>query len=537
MQRRALLLSTLAAAMPALSLESLAAGTPPGGTLRVATTLADIPLTTGQASQGAEGQRFIGMTLYDGLINWDLSQHDSAAKLTPGLAASWSVDPADARRWTFRLREGAVFHDGSAVTAADIVWNLDKLLKRDAPQFDQQQASQGANYVASIDSYRAVDPLTVEVVTKAPDAVVPYQLAMVAISSPRRWEEMGRDWLKVAAKPSGSGPWMLDRMVPRERAELVPNPNYWNKARIPKLARLVLLTVPDANTRVSALLSGQADWIEAPPPDVVPQLKAAGMQIVTNLYPHIWPYQLSCLPDAPTRDIRVRKAMNLGIDRDGLCQLLGGLAVPAKGMVNPGHPWFGKPGFDIKYDPEAARALMKEAGYGPGNPARVKVIISPSGSGQMQPLPMNEFIQENLRAIHIDLSFEVMEWEALRGRRRSGAAAPENKGMHGLNNSWGFWDPDIALLRVSDSRQKPPSGSNWGVFEDAEVDALCTRARNAFDPAEQDRILAELHARVVEQAMWLWVVHDLNPRALAPKVKNFVQAQSWFQDLTPVSIG
>ena len=127
---------------------------------------------------------------------------------------------------------------------------------------------------------------------------------------------MGRNWAKVADKPSGTGPWTLERLVPRERAELVRNPNYWDPARVPKSDRLILLAMPDASSRVAALLAGTVDWIEAPAPDSVPKLKSAGMQIVTNVYPHIWPYQLSYIGDSPMKDIRVRKALNLG-DRDG----------------------------------------------------------------------------------------------------------------------------------------------------------------------------------------------------------------------------
>jgi ABC-type transport system substrate-binding protein len=83
---------------------------------------------------------------------------------------------------------------------------------------------------------------------------------------------------------------------------------------------------------------------------------------------------------------------------------------------------------------------------------------------------------------------------------------------------------------------RPPAGYNWGGFNDKEADELAAQAKVEFDPAKQDAILAKLHARIVDQAMWIWVVHDLNPRALAPNVKGFVQAQSWFQDLTPVSV-
>src|SRR3954462_10007557 len=78
--------------------------------LRIGMTLADIPVTTSQPNQGAEGWRFIGATLYDGFINWDLTSPEKSSGLVPGLATSWDSDPADRRRWTFKLREGVKFH-------------------------------------------------------------------------------------------------------------------------------------------------------------------------------------------------------------------------------------------------------------------------------------------------------------------------------------------------------------------------------------------------------------------------------------------
>ncbi|WP_233161509.1 MULTISPECIES: ABC transporter substrate-binding protein [unclassified Achromobacter] len=531
-----MLLKKLAAPLmaAALALALPTAGARAESVLRVATTLSDVPLTTGQASQGGEGMRFIGFTLYDGLINWDLSRSDVAAKLRPALAESWSVDEATHTKWTFKLRPNVKFHDGSTFTADAVVWNLDKLLKRDAPQFDQAQATQASQYVLNIASYRVIDPMTVEITTKSADAVFPFLIADVGISSPARYKEVGGDWNKFAMKPSGTGPWKLDKLVPRERAELVRNPDYWDPKRVPKSDRMVLLMMPDPNTRVAALLSKQVDWIEAPPPDTLPRLKEAGMQIVTNIYPHNWPYQLSYSEGSPFRDIRIRKAANLAIDRKGLVEFLGGTAIPSEGMVDPKHPWFGKPNFKIRYDPDEARKLMKEAGYSPEHPLHVKFAISTSGSGQMQPLPMNEFVQENLKAVGFDVELEVLEWEALRARRRAGSDAPENKGVYGINNSFGYWDPDIGLIGTSWSKMKPPAGYNWGGFQDKEADELAAAAKVEFDPAKQDAILAKLHTRIVDQAMWIWVVHDLNPRAMAPNVKGFVQAQSWFQDLTPV---
>ena len=79
----------------------------------------------------------------------------------------------------------------------------------------------------------------------------------------------------------------------------MPNKDYWDKKRLPKTERIVLLPLPEPNSRTSALLSGQVDWIEQPSPDAVPQLKSAGMQISSNPYPHVWPYHPSLLPESP----------------------------------------------------------------------------------------------------------------------------------------------------------------------------------------------------------------------------------------------
>ena len=138
------------------------------------------------------------------------------------------------------------------------------------------------------------------------------------------------------------------------------------------------------------------DWIEAPAPDSAQSVKDAGFNIVTNAYPHNWTWHLSRIEGSPWNDIRVRKAANLAVDRDGLNELLGGFSVPAQGYLPPGHQWFGKPDFKLEYNVEAATKLMEEAGYGPDKRLKTKVIISSSGSGQMLPLAMNEYIQQTL---------------------------------------------------------------------------------------------------------------------------------------------
>jgi ABC-type transport system substrate-binding protein len=138
------------------------AATPPratGNILRVAMTAADIPLTTGQPRQGSEGIRFMGITAYDALVNWDLSRPDVAATIRSGLAESWSVDPAQTTRWTFRLPRNVTFHDGSAFTADSVVWNLDKLIRRDARFGVSLCTISTARTVAAREGLRAGDKL------------------------------------------------------------------------------------------------------------------------------------------------------------------------------------------------------------------------------------------------------------------------------------------------------------------------------------------------------------------------------------------
>ena len=506
------------------------------GTLRIGMTASDIPLTTGQTDNGGEGQRFMGYTVYDALINWDLSSASKPSDLAPGLASSWGLDPADASKtkWLFKLRPDVKFHDGSPLTADSVVWNLDKLLKNDSPQFDQRQSAQGKSRIPAVTSYRAVDPLTVEITTKSPDATLPYQIAWILMSSPAQWEKLGKSWDAFAKTPSGTGPWKLTSFVPRERAELVPNKDYWDKARVPKLDKLVLLPLPEANARVAALRSGQVDWIEAPAPDAVDSLTAAKFAIVTNVYPHNWTWHFSRVEGSPWNDIRVRKAANLAIDRAGMKELLAGLMIPAEGFFPPGHQWFGHPTFKLTYDPAQARALMKEAGFTPEKPLTTKILISTSGSGQMAPLPMNEFVQQNLAEVGIKIDFEVVEWNQLINIWRAGAKDPSARGATGMNYSYFIQDPFTGFIRHLQCNLAPPAGTNWGYYCDPEMDKLFDQVRNTFDVKAQTAVLEKIHEKYVNDALFLMVTHDVNARAMSPKVKGFVQAQNWFQDFSPI---
>jgi peptide/nickel transport system substrate-binding protein len=505
---------------------------------RYGISMADIPLTTGQPDRGAGAYQFTGHTIYDPLVAWESNISSRPGKLIPGLATSWKVDAKDQKKWVFTLRKGVKFHDGSEFTADAVIWNLDKVLVDKSPQFDAKQSAQVRPRIPSIASYRKVNDYAVEITTKEVDALFPYQLPWFLISSPAQWEKMGKDWSQVAIHPSGTGPFRLDKLVPRERAELVKNTEYWNSKRLAKTDRIVLIPIPDAMTRVNALLNGQVDLIETPPPDVVPQLTSAGFKLVQNVTPHVWPYHFSTLPGSPWTDIRVRKAANLAIDRDAVVKLMNGLATPAVGQMDVTSPWFGKPTFKIHYDLAAARALMVAAGYSKEHPLEAKVIIAQGGTGQMLSLPMNEFMQQSLAEINIKVSFETVELENLYLHWRSGAKSDMNagKGITAINLGYVTADPFYGITRFVDSRYIAPNGVNWGDYNNPKVDALVDKIRTSFDTKTQDKLLTEVHETMVNEALMLWVVHDVNPHALSPKVKEFVQAQHWFQDLTTIGM-
>jgi peptide/nickel transport system substrate-binding protein len=501
-----------------------------GGTLRIGMTAADIAYTAGQPDQGFEGFRFVGYPLYDALVRWDLSQGERLPEVVPGLAEAWEVDKDDVHKWRFKLRRGVKFHDGSDFNADAVMWNWDKIRNKDAPQYDAKQAGEIAFRITVIKDYRKIDDYTIEFTTTRPSSFVPFQVVYVLYSSPAQWEKVGRDWRAFAEKPSGTGPFKMTRFVPRERAEYEPNTAYWDKNRIPKSDKVILLPMPEVTTRLAALRSGQVDWIEVPPPDAIPGLQQAGFQISLRSYPHVWPHSLN-LKVAPWDNKLVRQAANYAIDREGICKsLLNGTCTPATGVVYPGHPWFGNPKQTYKYDPKKAKELMKQAGYD-GKRAKTSFLISTSGSGQMLPLPMNEYVQENLREIGIDVELIPIEWNALTALARKGFAE-EQAQTGAMNVSFNFVEPFSAFVRFFHSTSVPPRSLNMMNFINPEADRLIEAAEASFDPKTRDETLGKLHELVMEEAPWIFVVHDLNPRAMSPKVKGFVQPQSWFVDLT-----
>ena len=246
-------------------------------TLRIGMTAADIPTTTGMPNNGFEGMRFLGYPIFEGLVLWDLTRTDKLASLRPGLAETWQQDAEDGRTWIFHLRHGVKFHDGTDFNADAVIWNLDRYFNQGSPQFEPATSGISRARVPLMASYKKIDDFTVAISTTRPASYFPYMTVYLLFTSPASFEKAGHDWAKVATLPAaGTGPFRLTKIVPRQEADLARWDQYWDKDKTAKVDNVVLMPIPEANSRLAALRSGQVDWIEVPPADAIESLKSAG---------------------------------------------------------------------------------------------------------------------------------------------------------------------------------------------------------------------------------------------------------------------
>ena len=507
-------------------------------TLRIAMTASDIPTTTGMPNNGFEGMRFLGFPIFEGLILFDLSKSDQLATLRPGLAESWKQSPDDKKTWIFTLRKGVKFHDGTDFNADAVIWNLERIFNKDSPQFEPQATGIMRSRVPILASWKKIDDSTVALTTTQVASYFPWMVPYILTSSPTQWEKAGKDWGKVgAAGAAGTGPFKITKVVPRQSVTLARNDEYWDAARKAKVDSIVLLPIPEANTRLAALRSGRVDWIEVPPPDGIPSLKQAGYVLSTNSYPHVWPWFYNmAAKNSPLADVRVRQALNYCIDRSAIVTMLNGTAEPSVGWLKPTDAAFGNPVNKYTFDPAKGKALLAEAGFTPAKPLSFKVMISTSGSGQMLPLPMNEALQENLKqACGVEVQVDAVEWQVLLNASRAVPDSPSLNGAMALNVSSPSSDVGM-MFRYFAAANSSPTGSNFEQWNDEKFETALKTLAEATDDATILKYFKEAHERLVDNPPWLFIVHDLNPRAFSKNVQGFVPAQSWFVDLTSVSL-
>jgi len=524
--------SRVLTALAASTLVLVAACSPGGGgssegggsnSLVIGMTASDIPLLdTGLSqNQGYEGIRFVGNQLYDGLTRFDLQQGEEIPEVIPDLATDWEVDEAGTT-WTFHLREGVTFHDGTPWDADAAIFNFDRTINAESPDFYPALNAQAGLSIAGIASTAKVDDMTISITTDGPLSYLPSNLTTVFFASPTAVRELGNEGFGEA--PVGTGPFKFESYQRGQQLELSAFDDYWNGR--PKLDQLVLRPIPDPTARTAALRAGQVNWIEVPPPDDVPQLESDDYQVLTNSYDHSWPWVLD-VSKAPWNDLRVRQAAAYAINRESLIDnVLQGTADPAEQVAPRASAAYREENDVYTYDPDKAKQLLAEAGFPDG--FTTTLSYPTSGSGNMVPTPMNEALQADLAAVGIDVELQPVEWASMLTDFFQ-AQIPGDADAINISLSMqqeGFWTTWFGT----------DSSSNAGKYSNPEVDALLAQAKGEFDDAARADLYAQVAKILTDDVAWLPIVNDRNPRVLASNVTGFVQPQSWFVDLTTVSV-
>ena len=233
----------------------------------------------------------------------------------------------------------------------------------------------------------------------------------------------------------------------------------------------------------------------------------------------------------PFKDLRVRQAANYAINRQDVVDLLGGTAIPEHDVVPPSLAYYGHPpkyDYDPEKGPRAAEGSRLPAVQ--GDVRHLDLGLRPDAAIADERAGQGAARRGRVRG------HPCRRWT---GTRCSMSIAPAPTKTRITTGSISRAACSIRSTRSSSWSARPigrPPGSNWGHFESPETEALISQIFNEFDGEKRLALLTELHELEGRQAVMIFVVHDLNPRAMSPKVQGFIQAQSWFQDLTRVSV-
>ena len=281
--------------------------------------------------------------------------------IVPMLAESWEISP-DQLTWTFHLRKDVKFSDGSPFTAEDVMFNLERIKTKTI-----------RDRAVTIKSMEAVDAHTLKITTNAPDGVLPDNLAEVRLMSKAYTTKVGDE--EVNLKPMGTGPYILKEWIKEDHITMEPNPLYWGKK--PSISNVRFRPITNAATRTAALLTGEVDIAEdIPVRDVERVKRTKGIDVLAVpgrrlIYMHIdanrEPTPAIAGDKNPMKDLRVRQAMSLGIDRETIVRVtLNNSGYPTGQLLLEGKRGF-VPGRGVpEYNPEKAQALLAEAGYPKG---------------------------------------------------------------------------------------------------------------------------------------------------------------------------
>ena len=474
----------------------------------------------------------INRHIYEPLVAQDLTRTDVAQPpLVPGLATSWEVSP-DGLAYTFKLREGVRFHDGTPWDAAAAKFNIDRMTDENFEFYSARAAGFTFFQWQATKEIQILDPMTIRVVQNRPFGEFlnqqvqgtggPYMISPTAIRT------YGND--KIPEHPIGTGPFKFKERVQNEKIVLERNDDYWGEK--PYLDQIIWRPMPEPAARVNALKAGEVDLIAVPPPDAIDDLTNSGFVVSVaegRNVPHVWYIHLN-MKDPVFQDVRIRQAIQHAIDKQGMAtSLLRDTAFRAEGLQAPGNLSF-DPDFKIyEYDVDKAKSLLAEAGFPNGLDQELVFQTSTAGSGQLLPIPMMEWIQRDLEQIGIKIKIDAFEWITYIGMWAAGI--PD--GVHGMQFSWGqtsgYW-----LDFTTNTANATPGCCNIGSYSNPAVDELLNAAFGELDDNKRADFYRQADKLIMADATFIPVVNDRAPYVMAQHVKGFVHPPEEAFDLTTV---
>ncbi len=436
----------------------------------------------------------ISNTMFDGLVNTDPKLNPK-----PALAESWTVD---GKVWTFKLRKGVKFSDGSPFTAEDVVFTYERVPK--VPN----SPSPFTLYLSAVDKGEAVDPQTVRVTTKEPSPLLLVNLAQLPIMSKKAASGAapeGKTTMELNSGDGlvGTGPYKFVSWKRGAELVLARNENYWGPK--PAWDRIVYRPMTNAASRVASLLAGDVDMIEDPPTDDLARLKENKKLFVEQtpsarmIYVAMDQFNAEKSPGIqgpdknPLKDKRVRQALSLAIDRNAIVQrVMGGAALPAANLLP--YPMFGtsKERTAIpKADVEKAKALLKEAGY----PEGFSITLgSPSGR-YINDAKVAQAIASMWTRIGVKTSVDALAPPVFFKSRDSYQFSAY---LAGWAVSTGEMSNPLNSLLVTPDPKRGVGTTNRGRYSNPEMDKLVAQASSTMDDKARSELLQKASGMVID---------------------------------------
>ena len=450
----------------------------------------------------------IAVNIYDGLVR----NKPGTLEIEPALATDWTISDTGLE-YTFNLREGVTFHDGTPFDAEAVKFNFDRMLDEDHP-FAATGPFPLAFFFSAVENVEVVDDLTVKFTLNEPFAPFMSNLASPTglIVSPAAVEASGADY---GRNPVGTGAFKFEEWQSNTSVVASRNEDYWDGA--PSLEAVIFRPITDANTRVAEMLSGGIDVLLETPPDNVAQFRDdANYSVVEAVGPHVW-YVMLNAKEGPFADVRVRQAVNYAVNKESLVNdVLQGTAEVSAGPIPPAFNWaYNEEVTPYPYDPEKAKALLAEAG---AEGATVTFLVTEGGSGMLDPVPMGTAIQADLAAVGLNVEIQTYEWNTF--------LSEVNPGLEGKADmaemAWMTSDPDtLPFLTLRTAAFPAEGGFNSSYYSNPEVDALLDQARVSTDPDERGELYKQVQTITHEDAPWLFVANWKQNAVVTSAVGDF----------------